>query len=234
MVASNATRFVLPAILSAAARVIRWGSAHSFSSTPEHACRVAVRSRSDAPSIGRQDRPGGHQDRVRGVDHQRCPVLGALAQRATAPRALPGRPASEVRSSVLGCSKDRPRRGWNPIERASIRPRVVHVREARLAGCGTLQPVDDSAAVGRRRPHDASMRTVENGMPGAGTWRAGPAESRSACSFGCRRQPAAWVGRIRAVGISVEPAVPDHREAPVVLANSVGVYPIICSNTRSV
>src|SRR4051794_18586194 len=52
-------------------------------------------------------------------------VLGALVQREPAARALPRRPARGVRSSVLRCPTDRPRRGRNSIERASIRPRAV-------------------------------------------------------------------------------------------------------------
>ena len=55
-------------------------------------------------------------------------VLGPLVQRAAAPRPLRRRPARRVRSSVLRCPTDRPRRGWNPIARASIRPRAVHQR----------------------------------------------------------------------------------------------------------
>ncbi|MDZ7734521.1 MAG: IS3 family transposase [Acidimicrobiia bacterium] len=53
-------------------------------------------------------------------------VVGPLVQRAAPPRPLRRRPTSRVRSSVLRCPTGRPRRGWNPIARVSIRPRAVH------------------------------------------------------------------------------------------------------------
>jgi len=42
------------------------------------------------------------------------------------PQPLRRRAASGVRSSPLRCPTDRPHQGWNPIARASIRPRAVH------------------------------------------------------------------------------------------------------------
>jgi transposase InsO family protein len=74
-----------------------------------------VRLRPGHPRLGRRRRA-----------RARDPVVGALVQRDTAARALQRRPASRARSSVLCCPTDQPRRGWNPIERASIRPSAVH------------------------------------------------------------------------------------------------------------
>ena len=74
-----------------------------------------VRLRARHPRLGRRRRPrAGH------------PVVGALVQRAPPPQPLRRHPASRVRSSVLRCPTGRPRRGWNPIARVSIRPRAVH------------------------------------------------------------------------------------------------------------
>jgi hypothetical protein len=57
----------------------------------------------------------------------RHPVVGALVQRAPPPWTLRRRATGGVRGSVLRCPSGRPRRGWNPIARASIRPRAIQV-----------------------------------------------------------------------------------------------------------
>ena len=66
----------------------------------------------------------GRRRRARARD----PVVGALVQRAPAPQPLRRRAPRRVRSSVLRCPTDRPRRGRKPIARASIRPRAVQWR----------------------------------------------------------------------------------------------------------
>ena len=69
----------------------------------------------DATGLGRRRRA-----------RARHPLLGALVQRAPAPQPLRRRATRRVRSSLLRCPTNRPRRGWKPIARASIRPRAVH------------------------------------------------------------------------------------------------------------
>ena len=71
---------------------------------------------------GPDTRPLGRRRRARARDL----VVGALVQRAPPPRPLRRRAARRVRSSVLRCPTGRPRRGWKPITRASIKPRAVH------------------------------------------------------------------------------------------------------------
>jgi hypothetical protein len=68
----------------------------------------------------------------------RDPHLGALVQRAAPSRSLRARPPSRVRSSVLCCPTARPRQGWNPIARASIKPRAIHFRVRPIKGNHTV------------------------------------------------------------------------------------------------
>jgi len=64
------------------------------------------------------------------------PLLGPLVQRATPTRPLRRHPPSRVRSSVLRCPTDQPPRGWNPITRASNKPRVVQGPNQKRARMG--------------------------------------------------------------------------------------------------
>ncbi len=77
------------------------------------------------------------------VDHLELATLslGALVQRGPPPRPLRRHPASRVRSSVLRCPTSRPPRGWNPITRASIRPRAVQSCRRECAEPEEAQPV---------------------------------------------------------------------------------------------
>lgn len=83
-----------------------------------------------------------------GLSWVHWPLLGALVQPRPAPQPLPGRPTSRVRSSVLRCPTARPHRGWDPIERASIRPRVVQYFTASL-----LDPSAGWGVTSRRTSH---------------------------------------------------------------------------------
>ena len=86
----------------------------------------------------------GRRRRTR-ADHL---VLGPLVQRDPATRPLRRHPASRVRSSVLCCPTSPPRRGRNPIERASTRPRVVHCDRWSL-----VRYVPRRCCIGGRRTH---------------------------------------------------------------------------------
>ena len=90
-------------------------------------------------------------------------VLGSLVQRGPAARTLRRRPARRVRISVLCCTTVRPHRGWNPIDRASNEPRVVHrlVRH----GCWIIAPPE------RIEPERMVSGLSRNGWEGVVWWR---------------------------------------------------------------
>jgi hypothetical protein len=111
------------------------------------------------------------------------------------PQPLRRRAASRVRSSVLRCPTDRPRRGWKPIARASIRPRAVQqlsltelrrvVRRFRYGQCSDRRQVDRvelpkrAVQAGHRRRHSPDVgfltdvgrlsdnKRIDDGEPGA-------------------------------------------------------------------
>ncbi len=91
-------------------------------------------------------------------------VVGALVQRAPAPRPLRRRPARRVRSSVLRCPTDRPRRGWKPIARASVHRKRPGSSSALPAGQPISTDPDDYA--------DGLYPSAEDMAEGACGWLA--------------------------------------------------------------